>query len=75
MTILSKDRRVLVSIIISVLSRKGIEIENVSAARTDIHTRVEPLPRNHRRRGSHWSVGWLHSKGSHYWKVKGIRRK
>jgi acetolactate synthase I/III small subunit len=40
LTILSEDRKGLVSIITGMLNRKGIEIESVSAARTDIHSRV-----------------------------------
>ena len=40
LTILSEDRKGLVSIITSMLNRKGIEIESISAARTDIHSRV-----------------------------------
>jgi acetolactate synthase small subunit len=40
LTILSLGRKGLVSIITGMLNRKGIEIESVSAARTDIHSRV-----------------------------------
>jgi len=40
LTILSEDRKGLVSIITSILNRKGIEIESISTARTDIHSRV-----------------------------------
>ena len=40
LTILSEDRKGLVSIITGILNRRGTEIESVSAARTDIHWRV-----------------------------------
>jgi acetolactate synthase small subunit len=40
LTILSEDRKGLVSIITSMLNRKNIEIESISAAKTDIHSRV-----------------------------------
>jgi acetolactate synthase-1/3 small subunit len=40
LTILSEDRKGLVSIITSMLNCKGIEVESISAARTDVHSRV-----------------------------------
>ena len=40
LTIFSEDRKGLISIITSMLNRKGIEMESINAARTDIHTRV-----------------------------------
>ena len=40
LNILSEDRKGLVSIITGMLNRKGIEIESISAARTDTHTNV-----------------------------------
>ena len=40
LNILSDDRKGLISIITSMLNRKGIEIESLSAAKTDIHTQV-----------------------------------
>ena len=40
MTVLSEDRKGLVSILTGMLNRKGIEIESVGAARTDVHSRV-----------------------------------
>lgn len=40
LNILSDDRKGLMSIITSMLNRKGIEIESISAAKTDIHTQV-----------------------------------
>ena len=40
LTILSEERKGLVSIITGILNRKGTEIESISAARTDIRSRV-----------------------------------
>ncbi len=40
LTIFSEDRKGLISIITNMLNRKGIEMESINAARTDIHTRV-----------------------------------
>jgi acetolactate synthase small subunit len=40
LTVLSEDRKGLVSIITNMLNRKGIVIESISAGRTDIHTQV-----------------------------------
>ncbi|MES2113219.1 MAG: hypothetical protein V4577_30995 [Bacteroidota bacterium] len=40
LTILSEDRKGLVSIITNMLNRKGIEIESISAGRTDIQSQV-----------------------------------
>ena len=40
LSILSEDRKGLVSIITSMLNRKGIDMESISTARTDIHTQV-----------------------------------
>jgi len=40
LNILSEDRKGLLSIITSMLNRKGIQIESISAAKTDIHTQV-----------------------------------
>jgi acetolactate synthase-1/3 small subunit len=40
LNILSEDRKGLMSIITSMLNRKSIEIESISAAKTDIHTQV-----------------------------------
>ena len=40
LTVLSEDRKGLVSIITNMLNRKGIEIESISAGRTDIHSQV-----------------------------------
>lgn len=40
LNILSEDRKGLVSIIAGMLNRKGIEIESISAAKTDIYTNV-----------------------------------
>ena len=40
LNILSEDRKGLVSIITGMLNRKGIEIESISAAKTDTRTNV-----------------------------------
>lgn len=40
LSILSEDRKGLVSIITSMLNRKGIDMESISTSRTDIHTQV-----------------------------------
>lgn len=40
LNILSEDRKGLVSIITGMLNRKGIEMESISAAKTDTHTNV-----------------------------------